>query len=135
METIKSLIVKKIRPQSHGTFQQEDQNDENVRKELEQYLHVICLMLPGENDSDKNPVGVEFAQIMFDAEKGEGNDLHKKAVNELVRKIMDERDDLSSEKYIHLRQKIVEAITTTESWRDLYDGNSYEDITKTIGER
>ena len=135
MATIKSMILKKIRSQSHGTFHQEGPNDENVRKELEQYLHVICLTLPGENDSTKNPVGVEFAQIMFDAEKGEGNDLHEKAVNELVRKIIDERDDLSSEKYMHLRQKIVEVITTTESWRDLYDGNSYKDLIKTIDER
>ena len=37
-----------------------------------------------------------------------------------------ERDDLVD--YPNLRQKIVEAITTTESWRELYDAVSYKDL-------
>ena len=60
MATIKAMILEKIREQSHGTLRQEDLNDENVRKELEKYLHVVCLALPGENNPDENPEGADL---------------------------------------------------------------------------
>ena len=86
------------------------------------YLHVASLTFPGENNRDKNPAGVEFADIMFGADK----DLHNAAERKIIEKIMEERDDLVD--YPNLRQKIVEAITTTESWRELYDAVSYKDL-------
>ena len=135
MATIKTMIVEKIQQQRHGILQQEDLTDDEVRKELERYFHVICLTLPGENDPNNNPVGAEFANIMFSAENGEGNDLHEKAINKLISKVMDERDDLSDKKYKHLRQKIVEVIATTKNSHDLYDGISYKDLVKTADER
>lgn len=114
------MIIEKIRQQSHGTFQQEDVSDENVRKELEKYLHVVCLTLPGENDPDKNPEGADFAAIMFRTHQ----DLHDAAVNRIIEMIMDERNDLTD--YKPLRQKIETAIT--KKCRDLYDGVSYKDL-------
>ena len=120
MPTIKKMIIEKIRQQSHGTFQQEDVSDENVRKNLEKYLHVVCLNLPGENDPDKNPEGANFAAIMFRAHQ----DLHDAAVNKIVEMVMDERNDLTD--YIPLRQKIEKALK--KNWRDLYDGVSYKDL-------
>ena len=121
MATIKEMIIEKIRQQSHGTLQQEDLTDDNVRKELEKYLHVLCLTLPGENDPDQNPEGADFAAIMFRTHQ----DLHDAAVNKIVEMIMDERDNLTD--YKSLRQKIEKAIT--KNLRDLYDGVSYKDLT------
>ena len=121
MATIKEMIIEKIRQQCHGTLQQEDLRDENVRKELEKYLHVVCLTLPGENDPDKNPEGANFAAIMFRTYQ----DLHDAAVNKIIEMIMDERNDLID--YKPLRQKIEKAIA--KNCRDLYDGVSYKDMT------
>ena len=120
MDTIKEMIVKKIKQQSHGTLQHGDLSDENVRKELVKYVEAVCLELPGENNPDKNPEGADFAAIMFRANQ----DIHDAAVNKVVEKIMDERDDLVDFK--GLRQKIVEALT--KEWQDLYDAVSYKDL-------
>ena len=120
MATIKEMIIAKIRQQSHGTLQQEDLNDENIRKELKKYLHVVCLALPGENDPDNNPEGAEFASIMFRTD----HDLHDATENKIIEMIMEERDDLAD--YKRLRQKIAEAIT--RNWRDLCDAVSYKDM-------
>lgn len=84
-----------------------------MRETLKTYLNNICSSLPGENDSSRNPEGVEFAAIMLNSddyhgEIVEGNDLHEKAVNKLIMKIMEERDDLVD--YKHLRQKLVAEI-------------------------
>ena len=59
-------------------------------------------MLPNETDE-----GQEFAEVMFSFQ----SEWHAKAVNALIEKAMDERDDLGGEKYGHLRQKIVDTIT------------------------
>ena len=123
METIKSLIVEKIRKQSHGTLRPDDLDDENVRKELETLLRKVCYSLPGENDPDKNPEGAVFAAIMFNTHK----DLHDAAVNKIVEMIMD--DDLSAEEYKPLRQKIVVAVK--RDWRELYGAVSYKDMAAT----
>lgn len=120
MATIKEMIIEKIRQQSHGTFQKEDISDENVRKEVAKYLHVVCLTLPGEDDPDNNPEGAEFKRIMFSTHK----DLHDAAKNKIIEMIMEECDDLAD--YKRIRQKLVEAIT--KSWRDLYDSVSYKDL-------
>ena len=117
---IKALIVEKIQQQRQLTTPQETVSEEDIRKVVGKYLHVVCLTFPGENNRDKNPAGVEFADIMFSADK----DLHDAAERKIVEKIMEERDDLVD--YPNLRQKIVEAITTTESWCDLYDAVSYK---------
>ena len=119
---IKALIVEKIQQQRQLTTPQETVSEEDIRKVVGKYLHVVCLTFPGENNRDKNPAGVEFADIMFSADK----DLHDAAERKIVEKIMEERDDLVD--YPNLRQKIVEAITTTESWRELYDAVSYKDL-------
>ena len=122
MATIKTMILEKIREQSHGTLRQEDLNDENVRKELEKYLHVVCLALPGENNPDENPEGAVFAKIMFRTHK----DLHEATINKIAEMIMDESDDLGVQEYKPLRQKIVEAVK--RDWRELYDAISYKDL-------
>ena len=119
---IKALIVEKIQRQRQLTSPQEAVSEEDIRKEVGEYLRVVCLTFPGENNRDKNPAGVEFADIMFSADK----DLHDAAERKIVEKIMEERDDLVD--YPNLRQKIVEAITTTESWRALYDAVSYKTL-------
>ena len=121
MATIKEMIVERIRQQKHGTLQQEDLSDENVRKELEKYLRVVCFALPGEDDPDKNPEGAEFKRIMFRAHQ----DLHDSAVNKILEMIMEQRDDLTN--YKGLRQKLVEALT--KSWHELYDAVSYKGLT------
>ena len=121
-DTIKALIVEKIQQQRQLTTPQETVSEEDIRKMVGKYLHVACLTFPGENNRDKNPAGVEFADIMFGADK----DLHNAAERKIIEKIMEERDDLVD--YPNLRQKIVEAITTTESWRELYDAVSYKDL-------
>ena len=119
---IKALIVEKIQQQRQLTSPQEVVSEEDIRKVVEKYLHEMCLTFPGENNRDKNPAGVEFADIMFSADK----DLHDAAERKIVEKIMEERDDLVD--HPNLRQKIVDAITTTESWRDLYDAVSYKTL-------
>ena len=119
---IKALIVEKIQQQRQLTSPQEVVSEEEIRKVVGKYLHVVCLTFPGENNRDKNPAGVEFADIMFSADR----DLHDAAERKIVEKIMEERDDLAD--YPNLRQKIVDAITTTESWRDLYDAVSYKTL-------
>ena len=129
METIKALIVEKIRKQSHGTLRPDDLNDENVRKELETFLRKVCYSLPGENDPDKNPEGAVFAAIMFSTHK----DLHDAAVNKIVEMIMDENDDLGAEKYKPLRQKIVEAVKI--DWCKFSDAIPYIGVRKTSDER
>ena len=121
-DTIKTLIIEKIRQQRQLISPQEAVSEEDIRKMVGKYLHVVCLTFPGENNRDKNPAGVEFADIMFGADK----DLHNAAERKIIEKIMEERDDLVD--YPNLRQKIVEAITTTESWRELYDAVSYKDL-------
>ena len=123
MGTIREMIVEKIKQQSHGTLRAEDLSDENVRKEIVKYVKKVCFGLPGENDSDKNPEGVEFAEIMFRAD----HDLHNAAVNKIVEMIMEESNDLDD--YKCLRQKLVKAIA--KSWRDLYDAVSYKDLIDT----
>lgn len=121
-DTIKALIAEKIQRQRQLISPQEAVGEEDIRKMVGKYLHVVCLTFPGENNRDKNPAGVEFADIMFGADK----DLHNAAERKIIEKIMEERDDLVD--YPNLRQKIVEAITTTESWRELYDAVSCKDL-------
>lgn len=123
MATIKSMMLKKIREQSHGTLQPEDLTDENVRKELEPFIRNVCYSLPGENDPDKNPEGAVFAAIMFATHK----DLYDATVNKIVEMIMD--DDLCAEEYKPLRQKIVEAVK--RDWRELNGAVSYKDMATT----
>ena len=123
MATIKEMIVEKIKQQNHSTLQPEDLNDDNVRNELVKYVRAVCSALPGENDSNKNPEGAEFAEIMFRAD----HDLHNAAVNKIVEMIMEESNDLDD--YKCLRQKLVKAIA--KSWRDLYDAVSYKDLIDT----
>ena len=133
-DTIKAMIIEKIRQQRLSASQQATMSDEDVREELGKYLHAVCLQFPDENDRDTNPAGVEFSEVMFlaesvshsESEKVEGKDIHEKGVNKLIAKVMDESDDLMD--YPHLRQKIVDAITTSKSWRDLYDAVSYKDL-------
>lgn len=96
MATIKSMIAEMLHKSNRSA------DDDTVRGKVSQYLREICQLLPNETGEGK-----EFANIMFRFQ----NEWHAKAVNELIEKAMDERDDLGGEKYGHLRRKIVEVIT------------------------
>ena len=110
MATIKAMVAEKLRKDGGPT-------DDEVRKAVKQYLKCICAILPGENNSDKNPIGAEFAKLMLPtmfpvkeirSENVKGDDLHEQAVNKLIEKIMDDRDDLSD--CPCLRQELVGAM-------------------------
>lgn len=119
-DTIKTLIIEKIRQQRQFTSPREAVSEEDIRAEVEKYLREVCFNLPGENDPENNKEGVEFAKIMFCTQQ----DLHAVAVNKIVEMIMEERNDLVD--YPHLRKKIGDAMT--RNFRDLYDGVSYKTL-------
>lgn len=119
MATIKAMIVDDLQKKNQSVNLPQgisNINDAKVREALGVLLRKVCFLLPGDNDSDNNPIGVEFAKIMlsteskFCTENVEGNDLHAKAINKLIMKIMDERDDLRGEAYKNLRQMLVSEI-------------------------
>ena len=112
MATIKAIVAGKLQREGLPT-------DEEVRESIKQYLKGICATLPGENNSDKNPLGAEFAKLMFPtmfpaedngSQNVKGNDLHAQAVNKLIEKIMDEKDDLSD--CPCLRQKLMDTLNS-----------------------
>ena len=111
MATIKSIVVEKL--QQRGS----PHNDDDVRKWLLPIVEKTCCLLPGENCAETNPVGFEFSRVMFlvdspfrneSEEIIEGRDLYEKALNKLIAKILEERDDLCD--YPNLRKEIVDAI-------------------------
>ena len=96
MATIKSMIAEMLHKSNRSA------DDDTVRGKVSQYLKEICQLLPNETRE-----GQEFANVMFSFQ----SEWHTKAVNALIEKAMDERDDLGDEKYGRLRQRIVDAIT------------------------
>ena len=96
MATIKAMIAEMLHKSNRSS------DDDTVRGKVSQQLKEICQLLPNETRE-----GQEFANVMFSFQ----SEWHTKAVNALLEKAMDERDDLGDEKYGHLRQKIVEVIT------------------------
>jgi len=93
--TIKAMIVEKLRQQKHDTA------DYVVSGKIKQYLKRICLAFPNET-----PAGQEFANVMFKIQ----DERHDKAVNMLVEKAMNERDDLGGNAYESIRQILVAVI-------------------------
>ena len=97
MATIKEMIVEKLRQQKRDTA------DYIVSGKIKQYLKEICLRLP-----DETPAGQEFVKIINSIQ----DEWHDKAVNTLVEKAMNVRDDLKGDDYRSLRQKLVAAINS-----------------------
>ena len=110
-DTIKALIVEKIRQQRQFTSPREAVSEEDIRAEVEKYLRVVCFNLPGENDPENNKEGAEFAKIMFCAHQ----DLHAAALSKIIEMIIDDKNNLAD--YPCLRKKIKDAIT--RKWSDL----------------
>ena len=94
MATIRSMVAEKQQQGGHST------DAEIVKEKIRRDLAEVCNLLPNET-----PVGLEFASVM--AELPELREF-KDAIDALVAKAMNERDDLQD--YPHLREKLVDKI-------------------------
>ena len=97
MATIRSMVAEKQQQGGYST------DVEIIKEKIRRYLVEACELLPNET-----PEGQEFASVM--AELHELREF-KAAIDALVAKAMNERDDLCD--YPHLRQKLVDEINGT----------------------
>ena len=94
MATIRAMVAEKQRQSGHST------EEEIIKEKVRRHLVEVCELLPNET-----PEGQEFASVM--AELHELREF-KDAIDALVAKAMNERDDLQD--YSFLRQELVRKI-------------------------
>ncbi len=103
MPTVKSMVTDMLFKSGRST------EEECVRGVIKQLLAKVCVLLPSDNCEEPPPESQEFVKVMFQCN---GTNRHEDAVNALVERAMDERDDLAN--FIVLREKLVSAITSEE---------------------
>jgi hypothetical protein len=101
MPTVKSMVMDKLQKSGRTT------DDECVRGVIKQQLAKVCVLLPCDDCKSPPPESKEFVEVMFQCN---GSNRHDCAVNALVERAMDERDDLANFKA--LREKLVSTITS-----------------------